>query len=224
MVVGGIFGDIMKEKLIEAIKKAKENSKKRNFVQSMELIMNFSNVDFSKPQNRIDLEITLPKGRGKERKICAIVGDEMINIAKQLVDRVITKDELQSFDKKKAKKLANEYDMFVAQADLMPLVGRYLGQALGPRNKMPKPVPPNEKAFETIVNKLKDTVKIKTKGKFLPTLHTAIGTEDMKDEDLAENAEAVLEAIIDKLPNKIGNIKSIYVKTTMGKPVKVELK
>jgi len=50
---------------------------------------------------------------------------------------------------------------------------------------------------------------------------TAIGTVDMKPEDLAENALAVISALEAKLPQGQANIGRIIVKTTMGIPVEV---
>jgi len=212
----------LKENLIKAISKAKEVSKKRNFVQSMDLVMNFKGVDFSKPNNRINISVKLPKGRGKQVKTLFFAGDETIVEAKKIADKVIPKEEIGSIDKKNAGKLANEYDVFFAQADLMPIVAKQMGQVLGPRGKMPKPVPANAK-LEPIIKSAEGMITLKTKGKFLPTLHAVIGTEEMNDEDLTANANAVINYVIEKLPNKEGNLKSIYVKTSMGKSVKVEI-
>jgi large subunit ribosomal protein L1 len=210
--------------LIKTIEEAKAKSKKRNFVQSLDLIMNFVNIDFNKPDSRIDLEIALPAGRGKQIKVAAIAGNELVAEAKKTADKVITKEDIEALgaDKKTLKKMVAEYDFFLCQTDLMALIGKTLGQVMGPRGKMPKPVPPTAK-LGLLIERLKKTVKLKTKGKFLPTIHTTIGTEEMPNEDLAKNAETIIAVIKEKLPNKEGNIRSIYIKTTMGEPIKVDL-
>jgi large subunit ribosomal protein L1 len=210
--------------LLKAIEEAKTKSKKRNFVQSIDMIINFTGIDFNKPENRIDLELALPNGRGKQIKIAVIVGNELIVEAKKAADKVITKDDVTDLgaDKKALKKLVSEYDYFLCQTDLMALIGKTLGQVMGPKGKLPKPVPPTAK-LGPIIERLKNTVRVKTKGKFLPTLHTVIGTEEMPNDQLVKNAEAVIHAIRDRLPNKEGNFRSIYLKTTMGEPVKVDM-
>ena len=210
--------------LLKTVEEAKSKSKKRGFVQSMDLIMNFHNVDFNKPENRIDLEVVLPAGRGKTIKVAVIVGNELIVEAKRVADRVIARDEIEKLgtDKKTLKKLVSDYDYFLCQTDLMALTGKSLGQVMGPKGKLPKPIPPVAK-LEPIIERMRKTVRIKTKGKFLPTLHAIIGTEEMPSEELVKNAEAVIHTVRDKLPNKEGNIRSIYIKTTMGEPVKVDL-
>jgi len=210
--------------LLKAIEEAKTKSKKRNFAQSIDMIINFTGVDFNKPENRIDLELALPNGRGKQIKVAVIVGNELIVEAKKVADKVITKEDIADLgaDKKALKKLVSEYNYFLCQIDLMALVGKTLGQVMGPKGKLPKPVLPTAK-LGPIIERLKNTVRVKTKGKFLPTLHTAIGTEEMPNDQLVKNAEAVIYAIRDKLPNKEGNFRSIYLKTTMGQPVKVDM-
>jgi large subunit ribosomal protein L1 len=210
--------------LLKAIEEAKTKSKKRNFAQSIDMIINFTGIDFNKPENRIDLELALPNGRGKQIKIAVIVGNELIVEAKKVADKVITKDDVSDLgaDKKALKKLVSEYDYFLCQTDLMALIGKTLGQVMGPKGKLPKPVPPTAK-LGPIIERLKNTVRVKTKGKFLPTLHTVIGTEEMPNDQLVKNAEAVIHAIRDRLPNKEGNFRSIYLKTTMGEPVKVDM-
>jgi len=50
-----------------------------------------------------------------------------------------------------------------------------------------------------------------------------VGDETMSDEDIAENIEAVISAVVGKLKKGIRNIKSIYVKTTMGEAVKIKV-
>lgn len=207
----------------KAIDEVKSKSKKRRFVQSIDMIINFKGIDFSKPNNRINLEVILPKGRGKKVRIAAIVGDALITEAKEKADTVIKSDEIESFgkNKKKIKKLANEHDFFLCQTDLMKTVGKFMGQVLAPRDKMPQPVPPTAK-LEPFIRRFEKLIKIKMKGKFVPTIHAVVGTEEMGDEDLVVNAETVYDAVKEKLPNKEGNIKSVYMKTTMGKSVKVE--
>ncbi len=129
--------------LIDAIKKAKEQSKPRKFKQTVDLIINLKNVDLKKPENRFNSEIFLPGGRGKDVKIAAIV-DSLATEAKGHVDLIIRKEEIERLasKKKELKKIANEYDWFLGEATLMAQVGKSLGTVLGPRGKLPKPVPP----------------------------------------------------------------------------------
>ena len=211
-----------KELFQNAIKEAIEKAKKRNFLESVDMTINFRNIDFKKPENRIEIEVVLPKGRGKPVKIAAIVDKALAEELKKekIVDRIITKDELQTLDKKAVKKLAKEFDFFVAEPAVMPLVGKIMGPVLGPRKKMPKVLPPNIKAWKPMVENLRRTVVITNKkGKPLPTVHAPIGVVTMSVEDLAENAMAVMRAVLNKVNEQ--NIRSVYVKTTMGPAVKV---
>jgi large subunit ribosomal protein L1 len=210
------------EKIVRAVGEARKASKKRNFTQSFDLAINLRDVDMSKPENRLAEEVVLPKGRGKPVKVAVIAGDELAPAAKEHADLVITREELEELakDKKKAKKLANDIDFFIAQAELMPLIGRFLGPVLGPRGKMPKPVPPNA-PIAAIVERLRRTVRLRTKDK--PVIHVAVGSEEMSDEEIAQNVEAVLSHLERKLDKGMGNIKSVYIKTTMGPSVRVEV-
>jgi len=216
---------LMKKELLEkAIGEAKAKAKKRNFVETVEIMINFKNVDFKRPENRIEVSVTLPKGRGKPVKIALFADKALAAEAKKanVVDKIITKEEIQSMDKKTAKKLAKEFDFFLAEPSLMPLIGKTLGVVLGPRRKMPRPVPPNVKAIEAIVKGLRNTVVVSNKkGKYMPVVHAPIGTVEMSDADLAENGMAVYTAVIKKLPAGEQNVRSVYVKTTMGPAVRV---
>ncbi|MDO5834971.1 MAG: 50S ribosomal protein L1 [Methanobacterium sp.] len=211
----------MKQEILEAVKKAKEESKPRNFTQSVDVVITIKDLDVKKPENRIDEEVLLPNGRGKDVKIAFIADGELALQAKNAgADMVINKGELEEMgkDRKEAKKIANRHDFFVAQADMMPLVGRFLGPVLGPRKKMPKPVPATIKP-EPIMERLKSTVKVRIKDQ--PVIQALVGTQDMDDELIAANVEAVLAVLDQKLEKGRNQIKSMYVKTTMGPVTRV---
>ncbi len=211
----------MKQEILEAVKKAKDESKPRNFTQSIDVVINIKDLDVKKPENRIDEEVFLPKGRGKDVKIAFIADGELAVQAKNAgADLVITKSDLEEMGKnrKDSKKIANQYNFFVAQADLMPLVGRFLGPVLGPRKKMPKPVPASAKP-DPILERLKSTVKVKIKDQ--PVIQAMVGSNEMDDEMIAENIEAVLGILDRNLEKGRNQIRSMYVKTSMGPVVRV---
>lgn len=204
---------------IETVKKALEAAKPRQFKESVEVALNLREVDLSVPKNRIDEEIVLPKGRGKVVKICVFASGELALKAKDVADLVIQPQEIETYagDKRKAHKLAQEYDFFVAEAPLMPVIGRRLGIVLGPRGKMPRPVPPTADPTN-LINAMRSTVRVRSKDR--RTFHAAIGTRDMKAEDLADNLDALLRRVMGKLERGRFNIASAYVKTTMGPAVR----
>ncbi len=210
-----------KRNVLDAIKNLKDKSEKRNFVQSIELIINLRDIDPKKPESRIQELIELPHHTGKKSKICVIASGEMALKAKKAgADSVIERGDLEAMrgDKKKQKELANNYDFFIAEAPLMPLVGRSLGAILGPRGKMPTPVPPTANIADQI-EKHRKRVLVRLRGQ--PVLQCRVGNENMPDEEIAENAQAVVRRIEGKLKRGIKNIRSIHLKTTMGTPVKV---
>lgn len=211
----------MTQEVLEAVKEAKEQSKPRNFTQSVDMIVNIRDLDVKKPENRFNEEVTLPNGRGKEVKIGVIADGELIVQAKDAgVALVINKADLEELgkDRKAAKKTANSVDFFIAQADMMPLVGRFLGPILGPRNKMPKPVPASIK-LDPLLERLQSTVKVGIKQQ--PAIQIIVGSQDMSDEDLAENIETVLTVLDRHLDKGRNQIKSMFIKTTMGPIVRV---
>lgn len=214
----------LSSKLLDAIETAKKSSN-RNFVQSIDLIVNVKDVDLSKPENRFTETIELPHGLGKKRrKICVIASGDLALRAGRipLVDRVLGKEDLEALvgNKRMAKKLAREYDYFLVDPSMMGIAAKALGAALGAKGKAPVPIPPGTE-LEKFVEKYSRSVTVRLrKG---PTLSCMIGTEDMDSGALAENAEAVISRIVEKLEKRFRNVASIYVKKTMGEPVKVEI-
>jgi len=210
-----------KPEIIEKIKQAKEISKPRKFKQTWDFSVVLKGINLKKPENRFSSDFTLPHGRGKDVKI-AVIADTMANEAKKVVDTVITKDEIEKLakNKKKLKKLVDEH-IFLCEVSLMPLVGKTMGIVMGPRGKMPRPVPPKMK-IEPFVMSAKRTVRIALKE--TPVINVVVGSEDMPEENVAANAEAVYNHIKDKLPKGATNIRSAYLKLTMGKPMKFEVR
>lgn len=201
---------------------ARGNSKDRKFKESVELSINMKDLDLSNPKNRINEEIYLPKGRGKQLKVALIGTEEMQLKAKDVADYIYGPEDLNEFgdDKKAFKKIVQDVDFFIAESTLMATIGKSLGQVLGPRGKMPKPVPPGQDP-SSMVSSLKQTVRARSRDK--RTFHVPVGTKEMSNEDLSENISAVIKRIVGKLERGYNNVESVYVKTTMGKAVKVEL-
>jgi len=214
---------IDEEAILEALREMRARTRKRNFKQSVELLVSLRDVDLKKPENRIRELVELPHGLGKEARVCVIASGDAALRAKRAGLEVLDKEQLEAMagDKKAAKKLAKQYDYFVAEAPLMPLIGRILGPVLGPRGKMPTPVPPTAD-FAKVVERLKKTVRVVAWK--APHVYCRVGTEDMDDKALAENVNAVIKVLEDKLPRGLSNIKSVYVKMTMGPAVEVKIR
>ena len=212
---------VNESQLVGVIKQAKENDKDRKFTQSIEMIMVFKDVDVKKGFT-INETVQLPKKTTKPASVCIMAsGDMGIKAKDAKADMVMNEDEVikLSADKKKSKNLINKYDFFLADTKLMPTVGKKLGQLLGPRGKMPTPVPFNA-PIESFLERFRASVKIRTKGSL--SMSCRIGEENMDDADLAANANAVATAIEKTLPNGSKNVRKIMFKTTMGKAIKVE--
>ena len=211
----------MTQVIEEAVKKVLEESKPRNFTQSIDVVITINDLDINKPENRLDEEVLLPNGRGKDVKIAFIAEGELAYQAEQAgADLVINKEKLEELGKNRpeAKKLANSYDFFVAQTDLMPTVGRFLGPVLGPRKKMPKPIPASANP-ETILGRLRSTIKIRVKDQ--PIIQSIVGSEDMTEAQVAENIDAIMDVLDRKLEKGSKQIKAMYLKTTMGPVTRV---
>jgi large subunit ribosomal protein L1 len=209
--------------LLAAVKEVKSKATERKFSQSIDLAINLQNIDMKKPEGRIQERVELPNSVGKELKICVIATGEMALKAKRAgASLVIERAALEALvgDKKKQKDVAKNYDIFIAEAPMMPLVGKTLGASLGPRGKMPTPVPPNAN-IEDQIERHRKIVFVRTRGQ--PVLQCRVGNEDMTDKEIAENVQAVVRRIEGKLKRGIKNFKSVYLKTSMGSAVKVAM-
>ncbi|MBI2546738.1 50S ribosomal protein L1 [Candidatus Woesearchaeota archaeon] len=212
-----------KQDVLNALAKAKE-AKQRKFKQTVDLIINFKDLDLKKPENHVELYIPLAN-RGRPQRLAAFVGPELKANAKAAVDTVIDIDEFDRYskDKKAVKRLAAEHEFFIAQATIMTKVASAFGRVLGPRGKMPNPkagcvVPPNAN-LTVLAERLRKTVKISVKKD--PIFMTSIGAEDTDPSIIAENVMTIYKNIISHLPNEEQQIKSVYLKTTMGPAIPI---
>jgi large subunit ribosomal protein L1 len=210
---------VNKEVLLAKIAEALKKGKQRRFKQSVELIVVLKGVDLNKPENRINLIVELPHPP-KPNKIAAFAhGAFEINARNAGVDAVITKDQVEglSGNKRAIRKLAKQYDFFIAPPDLMPLLGRVIGPIFGPRGKMPEVVPPNVDV-KAVVERLRrsETKSLRNE----PDVKLRIGSETQDPKEILDNALVVLDEINRRFPLR-QHLSNIYVKKTMGPPVKI---
>jgi large subunit ribosomal protein L1 len=207
--------------ILEAVKSAIEAAPERKFQESVEIAINLRNIDMAQPKNRIDETMVLPNGTGRIEKIAVLGKGDITTQAKAAgVDLIIGPEEIERLggEPREARKMASEYRYFLAETAVMPLVGRYLGTRLGPRGKMPTPVPPGMDIGST-VERLRTSVKFRSKDK--TTFHVKVGSVGMEAEQVAENIDAVLKKVETSLESGAMNIRSVYVKTSMGPAVRL---
>ena len=201
------------------LKNARDGITKRNFTQSAELTLILKDIDVKKGLS-INEVVNLPNKITKTSSVCVFAsGDMGMRARKAQVDKVIEPEELDRLgtNKKDARKIVKAYDFFLADTALMSSVGRSLGQFMGPKGKMPSPLPYGA-PIENITERFRGSVRARAKNQL--NVSAKIGDEKMEDDQLVNNALAVISAIEKKLPQGDKNIHNAIIKFTMSKPSK----
>jgi len=211
---------VRKDVIADSVAKAREAAPPRGFEQSVDLTVNLKDLDMRQPANRVNLRVQVPHGVGGQKVLVFAQGDLALRARRAGADRVVEPTELNALgsDKKEAKRQLNGYDIFVAEAPLMPTVGRVAGPILGPKGKMPTPVPP-QAPIDAILERERRTVILRSQDRLF--VKCKVGKESMSDEELSDNIESVLSNLSGALKRGENNVKSIFLKLTMGPAIKV---
>ncbi len=212
------------------MKKEGYKDKVRKFDESIDLIINIKDINLNDPKSRIDKEIILSNEViiNDKPNICVIASDEILQEAKKLGVETLDSSgliNLNNEEKKYKKKFAKRYEFFVVEDKMMRDVARYLARFLGPVGKMPKPFPTGYGIISSVEDlnvayeRYKKIIRIQMKKQ--PIIFAKIGKKSLDRQKLYENMKTVVNFIADQMPHKFNNFKSMYLKSTMGKPVKV---
>jgi len=215
---------------ISVIKMEGKKDKTRKFDESVDFIINLKDVNLKDPKQRIDKEVILPNDIITESipNICVVASDEILLEAKKMKIDTINSEglvKLNGEEKKYKKKFVKKYDYFVVEDKMMRDVARYLARFLGPVGKMPKPFPSgygiisSVTDLKTAIDRYRKIIRVQVKKQ--PIVQVKIGKKSMEVDKLYANVKTIVEFIADLMPHKYNNFKSLYVKTTMGKPVKI---
>ena len=212
-----------KTNFLKAIQTLRTTSGKRKFDQTFDIVINLKGLDLKKEADRILLFALLPFTRGKKLKIGAFVDKELSTKARESCDKVVLKDEFKNYDETTIRTLLRDVDIFIAQANIMPQVAMTFGKILGPVGKMPNPkagcvVPPTAE-LKQLTERLQKTVRLETKNEL--SVKAPVGTEKMKDDEIAENMLTIYNSVLHAVPGEKEGIREVLVKLTMSKPVQV---
>ena len=209
--------------ITDAVAQCKKETKKRKFTESIDLAVNFKDLDLKVPSNRFNFQTTLPHPILKNPKVAIFASGEIaVNAKNAGIDTILGRTELEAIGKapKEIRKLAKGHDFFLAEPPLMPLIARFLGKYLAPRGKMPQPIAPNVE-ISGLLERLTRTSQLRIKEN--PVVLVKVGNVKMDNKSVAENIEAIIHALEGRLQKGIMNIRSAHIKTTMGKSVKLEV-
>ena len=216
---------------LSIIRKEGHKEKNRNFDESIDLIINVKDVNLNDPKQRLDKELILPNKivTSDIPNACVVASDEILLEAKNIgLDTLGVDDlvKLNNEEKKVKKKFVKKYDFFIVEDKMMPNIARYLARFLGPIGKMPKPFPSgygivsNPDDLKVAVDRYLKTIRVQLKKQ--PIIQVKVGKKSMEQGKVFENVKAVVNYIADQMPHKYNNLKSMFLKTTMGKPVKID--
>jgi len=209
------------ETLKIALKDILEGSKEkeRKFMETVDLQIGLKDYDTQRDK-RFAGTVQLPHIPRPRMKIC-VLGDAVHceQAAKLGVDFKSVED-LKKLNKNKklVKKLARQYDAFLASQVLIPQIPRLLGPGLNKAGKFPTLITHNDD-IEKKCNTIKSNVKFQLK-KVL-CMGVAIGNVGMNEGELRQNAMMSINFLVSLLKKNWNNVKSLYVKSTMGKVYQV---
>jgi len=212
---------ITNQEVLDCIKQMREGSKGRKFQQTVELQVALKDYDPQKDKRFVGT-VRLPNIPRPNLKICLIADQKhQDEVAALGIDVEVTSlDELKKFnkDKKLIKKWAKKYSLLLATDSLIKKIPVVLGPVLNRIGKFPQPVSHNEplqKKFDDVKGSVKWQLKKVT------NLNVAVAAENMEDEQIRQNIVMSLNFLATLLKKQWQNIKKIYIKTTMGKSVRI---
>ena len=176
-------------------------------------------VDGRHADQQVRGAIVLPHGTGKTKKVLVFAKGPKATEAEAAGADFVGAEEM-------AQKIQTEgwfdYDVVIATPDMMGVVGR-LGKVLGPKGLMPNPKAGTvtmdvEKAIQEV-----KAGKVEYRLDKSNIIHTPIGKASFGKDKLADNFNALMEAIIKARPAaaKGQYLKSVTVASTMGPGVKI---
>ncbi|KAI8384558.1 60S ribosomal protein L1-B [Radiomyces spectabilis] len=195
---------------------ADSEAKKRNFTETIELQIGLKNYDPQRDK-RFSGTIKLPNIARPNMSVC-ILGDAFhCDQAKAIGMEFQSVDDLKKLNKNKKliKKLAKKYDAFLASEALIKQIPRLLGPGLHKVGKFPTPVSHNDD-LTAKANDIRATIKFQLK-KVL-CLGVAVGHIAMSEDELVANIMLSINFLVSLLKKHWQNVKSLYLKSTMGKP------
>lgn len=214
-----IPSSVLDQAVKDILAAAHDPKTKRNFLESVELQIGLKNLDPAKDK-RFAGSYVLPKEARPNTKVCIIGDQKHLDIAKDLKIDCVSADDLKKFDKKKKpiKKWASSYDALLATDTLIKTIPRLVGPQLNKMGMFPSPISHGDDIQARIVE-IKSTVKFQLK-KVL-CLGVAIGHVNMTESDLKAHLILSINFLVSLLKKGWQNIRSLYVKSSMGKPVRI---
>ena len=165
--------------------------------------------------------VVLPNGTGKTVKVLVFAKGDKVNEAEAAGADYVGGEEL-------IPKIQNEgwldFDVVVATPDMMGVVGR-LGKVLGPKGLMPNPKAGTVTMDVTkAVNDIK-AGKIEYRLDKANIIHVPVGKVSFTEEQLMENFNALMDAIVKAKPSALKGqyLRSVTLTSTMGPGVKVSV-
>lgn len=193
--------------------------KSRKFTETVELQIGLKNYDPQRDK-RFSGTVRLPNVPRPQMKLCILADAAHIDQAKAIGLEFMSVDDLKKLNKNKKliKKLAKKYDAFLASEALIKQIPRLLGPGLSKAGKFPSPVSHSDNLEEKITE-IKSTIKFQLK-KVL-CLGVAVGHVKMTDDQLVNNTMLAVNFLVSLLKKNWQNVKSLFLKSTMGKPVRL---
>merc|ERR1712045_997288 len=194
--------------------KAGSDEKKRKFLETVDLQIGLKNYDPQKDK-RFSGTVKLRHIPRPKFSVCIFGDQQHCDEMKEKGLPHMSVDDLKKLNKQKklVKKLAKEYDAFLASESLIKQIPRLLGPGLNKAGKFPSLLTHADNVEEKI-NDLKSTIKFQMK-KVL-CLSVAIGNLSMDEDQLVQNIHLAINFLVSLLKKHWQNVRSLYIKSTMG--------
>ncbi|KAM0284814.1 hypothetical protein ACHAQH_001734 [Verticillium albo-atrum] len=191
-------------------------TKKRNFLESVELQIGLKNYDPQRDK-RFSGTVRLPVVPRPGMTLCILGDQHDIDRAKHGGIDAMSADDLKKLNKNKKliKKLARKYDAFVASDSLIKQIPRLLGPGLSKAGKFPTPVSHADNLSDKITE-VKSTIKFQLK-KVL-CMGVAVGNVGMTEEQLVANIMLSINYLVSLLKKGWQNVGSLTIKASMSPP------
>jgi large subunit ribosomal protein L1 len=221
-------------KKLTAVKKELDRSKEYSLKDAIALLKKNSFVKFDETLDiaiRLGVDprhsdqmvrgmVSLPAGTGKNVRVAVICKDDKVKDAKDAGADIVGAEAV--IEDIKAGKI--DFDVCIATPDMMGVIGQ-VARVLGPKGLMPNP------KLGTVTADIATAVKNAKGGQVeyrvekAGIVHAGLGKISFKEEDLLQNVNAFLSSVIKAKPSaaKGSYLKGVYVSSTMGPSLKVDL-